>query len=175
MLSKPLKLLHILEDSLLVSLVLAIIIVGAMQIILRNANVGGITWIDPAMRVGILWLAMFGALRASREQKHIVIDLLSHYSRPSIQKVIGIITAVSTAIICFIAAYYSVFFVYGEMQDGGNAFLKVPEWVCVAIIPVSLFLIGLRSLYAAFSPLAIVFLLIVIARTLYHFKHYFYF
>lgn len=152
MLSKLLKLLHILEDSLLVSLVLAIIIVGAMQIILRNANVGGITWIDPAMRVGILWLAMFGALRASREQKHIVIDLLSHYSRPKLRKITYFIVSISAAVICFIAAYYSIIFVYGEMQDGGNAFLNVPEWICVAIIPISLALIGLRSLTSSLRP-----------------------
>ncbi len=152
MLNKPIKLLHLLEDSLLVTLVLTIVTVGAMQIILRNANVGGIIWIDPAMRVGVLWLAMFGALRASREQKHIVIDLLSHYSKPLFRKITYFIVSISSAIICFIAAYYSVIFVIGEKEYGGNAFLNVPEWTCVAIIPVSLSLIGLRSLSNSLNP-----------------------
>jgi|SRR5690554_830236 len=152
MLNKPLRILHLLEDSLLVMLVLTIVAVGAAQIVLRNANIGGLTWIDAAMRVGVLWLAMFGALRASREQKHIVIDLLSHYSKPLFRKITYFIVSISTALICFTAAYYSFIFVAGEKEYGGTAFLNVPEWICVAIIPVSLTLIGIRSISSSLQP-----------------------
>lgn len=146
------KTIHRLEDSLLIALVLAIIVTGLAQIILRNINVQGLTWIDPAMRVSVLWLAMFGALRASREQKHIVIDLLSHYSPPTLRRVTYFIVSIATAVICFIAAYYCTLFVYDEKLNGDTVFLDIPVWICQAIIPFTLALIGLRSLIFSLQP-----------------------
>lgn len=155
--NKLIRFFHFLEDSTLVALTLATILLGASQIVLRNSGVSGLTWMDPAARVAVLWLAMFGALRASREQKHIVIDLLSHYSSPIIRKVTYFIVSIAAAAICFFAAYHSVIFVWGEYEAGQlygyeMAFLNVPVWFCEAIIPFALALIGLRSLINCMNP-----------------------
>lgn len=157
MTNKFIKPFHFLEDSALVVLTLTTIGLGAAQIILRNSGVTGLVWMDPAARVAVLWLAMFGALRASREQKHIVIDLLSHYSKPSIRKITFFIVSIATAAICFFAAYYSFAFVWDEYDSGKlygyeMAFLNVPVWFCEAIIPVTLALVGLRSLVHCTKP-----------------------
>lgn len=155
--NKLIKPFHLLEDSALVALTLATIGLGAAQIILRNSGVTGLTWMDPAARVAVLWLAMFGALRASREQKHIVIDLLSHYSKPTVRRITYFIVSIATAVICFFAAYYSFEFVWSEYDAGKafgheTAFLNVPTWLCQSIIPVTLTLVGLRSLVHCMNP-----------------------
>ncbi len=157
MLNKLFKMLHFIEDTLLVSLVLAVIGLSISQVVLRNIGVSGLIWMDPAARVAVLWLAMFGALRASREQKHIVIDLLSHYSKPLFRRFSFFVISVATAGICFFAAYFSFLFVYSEYQAGLDfgydmAFLNVPAWVAQSIIPVGLALIGLRSLLYSLTP-----------------------
>lgn len=152
MLNKIIRPLHILEDSALVLLVAALVVMGAAQIIMRNLGISGMIWMDSASRVAVLWLAMFGALRASREQKHIVIDLLSHYANPLLRRISFFIVSVCSAIICLIAAGYSYQFIRGEMEYGGTAFLAVPEWLCQAIIPVALLLIALRSLIHSLHP-----------------------
>ena len=146
MLNKLLRLLHWLEDSVLVTLVLAMLLLSVGQIALRNLGFSGFLWAETASRIMVLWLAMFGAMRASRMQNHIAIDLFSHYTGPRLQRAIHLLTSLFAAAVCSIAAYYSWQFVVLEMEDGGNAFLKVPAWFCEAIIPFSLAVIGLRFL-----------------------------
>ena len=89
---------------------------------------------------------MIGAMLASREREHIKIDVLSHYMRGRALAWSSAVTALFSAIICFIAAYYGLLFVADEREYGGMAFANVPAWVCEAIIPVGLGIIGLRFL-----------------------------
>lgn len=151
MLNKILRPLHFLEDSALVLLMLTLVVMGLAQIVFRNLGMSGMMWVDSATRVAVLWLAMFGALRASREQKHIVIDLISHYTKPTFRKITFFIASISSAAICLTAAIYSYQFVRGEMEDGAIAFLNVPEWLCQMIIPVALLIIALRCVFNALN------------------------
>ena len=63
----------------LISLLISMILLSSGQIVLRNFFDIGIIWIDPLLRVLVLWTALVGATVASRENKHIRIDLLSRY------------------------------------------------------------------------------------------------
>lgn len=141
-----LRLLHRLEDVLLYLLVLLLVGLSVYLIVLRNAFDSGIYWADPLLRVCVLWLAMLGAMLASRERAHIKIDVLSHYMPGRALAWSGAVTAMFSALICFIAAYYGFLFVADEREYGGMAFASVPAWVCEAIIPVGLGIIGLRFL-----------------------------
>jgi TRAP-type C4-dicarboxylate transport system permease small subunit len=71
--------LHHLENALLV--VLFIVVIGAAntQIVLRNLFESSISWIDPFLRITILWLALMGAMVATRKRVHIAIDLFLRY------------------------------------------------------------------------------------------------
>jgi TRAP-type C4-dicarboxylate transport system permease small subunit len=144
MLTKPLRLLHALEDSILVGLLLALVLLSAGQIIIRNLGMGGFLWADPAGRILVLWLAMFGAMRASRLQNHISIDLINHYASQKVQQITHTLVSLSCAAICFVAFYYSFLFVQIEYEDNLTAYLNVPIWLCESIIPFSLGVIGLR-------------------------------
>lgn len=152
MFNKLLRILHWLEDSLLVTLIISMLLLSVGQIALRNLGFSGFLWAETANRILVLWLAMFGAMRASRLQNHIAIDLLSHYTGPRLHRIIHVITTLFAATICFIAAYYSWQFIQLEIEDGSNAFLKVPAWFCEAIIPFSLTVIALRFLFHSTRP-----------------------
>ncbi|ROS01491.1 TRAP-type C4-dicarboxylate transport system permease small subunit [Sinobacterium caligoides] len=145
--SAILKFIHRLEDSALVLLVLVMIGLSVSQIWLRNVNDSGIYWADNALRVMVLWLAMLGAMIATREHSHIAIDVLSHYLRGVAQKVMAIIASAMTAAVCLAGAWYSWQFVALEMEDSYYAFAKVPAWLCEIIIPIGLFIIGVRFLF----------------------------
>ncbi|TNF86538.1 MAG: TRAP transporter small permease subunit, partial [Gammaproteobacteria bacterium] len=73
------KSLHRAEDALLVILLTAMIVLACTQILLRNFFDSGIVWIDPLLRVMVLWIGLVGATVATRHNKHIRIDLLSRY------------------------------------------------------------------------------------------------
>ena len=141
---KAMQVLHLLEDGAIVILVVLMLGLSSSSIILRNLDMGGFTWAETAVRISVLWLAMFGALRASREQNHIAIDLVTHYAPATLQKVIHFVISLTAAAICSVAAWYSFIFVRSEMADGMTAFLNVPAWACEAIIPFALAVMALR-------------------------------
>ena len=60
------KSLHRAEDALLVILLTAMIVLACTQILLRNFFDSGIVWIDPLLRVMVLWLGLVGATVATR-------------------------------------------------------------------------------------------------------------
>lgn len=144
------KFLHFLEDSSLVSLILGLVILSVAQIIMRNVGIAGLMWADNALRIAVLWLAIFGAMRASRIRNHIAMDLISHYASIPLQKVLHIIVSLSCAGVCTIAAYYCWDFVFEEYESGGMAFLNVPVWFTEAIIPFGLSIIALRFFIQTF-------------------------
>ena len=143
--------LNLIEDSVLIALVVSMVVLSFSQLVLRNMGVSGMAWSDAALRVNVLWLAMFGALRASRLQNHIAIDVVTRYVHPKAQKTIHLLVSLGSAVICAIAAYYSYAFVMLEREDNAMAFLNVPVWVCEAVIPFALVVITARFLLNMFN------------------------
>lgn len=144
MITGLLRLLHKLENAFLISLLLTALGLASAQIILRNSGLDAITWADQAINILVLWIALAGALLASRERSHIAIDLASHYAGDLSQRVFSALRCLATASLCAIAAYYGTLFVVEERSYGDIAFLNVPVWLCEAIIPATLALISLR-------------------------------
>jgi len=140
-----------LEDSVLIALVVSMVVLSFSQLVLRNMGVGGMAWSDVALRVNVLWLAMFGALRASRMQSHIAIDVVTRYVQPSVQNIIHLLVSLGSFAVCSVAAYYSYQFVMLEREDNTMAFLNVPVWLCEAVIPFALAVIAIRFLLNMFN------------------------
>ena len=148
------KFLHFLEDSFLVTLIVSLVLLSLTQIVLRNAGIAGFMWAETAMRVAVLWLAIFGAMRASRMRNHIAMDLLSHYAPLALKKVLHRGVSLACAASCGIAAYYCWDFIVVEYEDGMTAFLNVPVWLTEAIIPFGLSIIALRFFIQCFFFIA---------------------
>lgn len=143
-LSRLLHSLQKIEDSIIVLLLSSMLGVAVLQIILRNVFHSGIQWSDSFLRVLVLWLGLIGAMIASRDGKHINIDLLSKYLPGKYSRLSGIFCQFFTAIISAIVAYYSFIFVLMEKESGDLAFASVPLWLCESIIPFSFFVISIR-------------------------------
>jgi TRAP-type C4-dicarboxylate transport system permease small subunit len=141
------------ENVLLYSLVTGLVSISLLQIWLRNIHDSGIYWGDSALRVLVFWLAMVGAMVASRETGHISIDAVTHYLSPLWRKITAVSTSIFSAVICFIAAWHSYLFVKDEREVGDIAFANIPVWWCEAIMPLALLIIGLRFIIHIFSPL----------------------
>lgn len=132
------------EDSILVGLLLLMIIMAVLQIFLRNLFVAGIVWSDVLVRILVLWVGLMGAMVASRHGKHINIDIMDRYLSERKKIIVKFFVELFTALICLITAYYSLLFVQMEFADGGEAFAKVPVWVCESIIPFAFAVIAIR-------------------------------
>ena len=136
--------LHWVEDAILVGLLFLMIGMAVTQIFLRNLFGTGIAWSDVMVRILVLWVGLIGAMVASRQDNHITIDILDRYLPERGKVYANFVVKLFTALICTIAAYYSLLFVQMEFADGGMAFAQVPSWLCEAIIPFAFTVIALR-------------------------------
>ncbi len=142
--------LHRVEDSILVGLVVLMIGTAVMQILLRNLFESGIVWGDTMIRILVLWIGLVGAMVASRKGDHISIDIIARYVPQRAGKAIHCFVELFTALVCSVATYYSTYFVISEYEYGGKAFSMVPVWMCEAIIPLALSIIALRYFILSF-------------------------
>lgn len=153
MLQQVLRVLHFIENSLLVALLATMIGVAVMQIVLRNGFDSGFLWADSLLRVLVLWIGMIGALVASRDQRHISIDIATKYLPGMAARSVVVFNALFTAVVCCLLAWYSFEFVKIEYESPSPAFANVPTWVCESVMPVTFGLIALRYLIvAALAP-----------------------
>lgn len=140
------------ETFLLLFFLFLAILLASTQIFLRNFLDTGIYWADSALRVLVLWIGMIGAMFASRNKKHIRIDILSHYLPEKFRNNVWRVTEFITAIVCAIVAFYSIEFIRYEYADGLIAFASVPVWLCETIIPVAFTVMSLRYFIYSILP-----------------------
>jgi TRAP-type C4-dicarboxylate transport system permease small subunit len=145
-LSKLLHYLHKLEDSIIVILLSSMLGFAVLQIILRNVFHSGIQWSDSFLRILVLWLGLIGAMIASRDGKHINIDLLSRYLSEKLTHFSTVFCQLFTSVISALVAYYSFLFVLMEKESGDIAFASIPLWFCESIIPFAFATISIRYL-----------------------------
>ena len=144
--------LRLVEDAILVSLLTAMIGLSATQILLRNLFETGLPWADPLLRLLVLWLALAGALAATRENRHIRIDLLSHFLSGAMNRAADRLASVFTACICALLAWHGGRLVWFEYQDGTTVGAGIPAWVAQIVIPLGFGLMALRFALLALTP-----------------------
>ena len=118
-----------LEDSILVLLLMTMIGVAASQVILRNFFDAGLHWGDSLVRGTVLWVALVGAMVASRDDSHIRIDLLSRMVKPEHEHWVLRLTRLFTCLVLVLFTWGSGHFVYYEYVDNAIAFGVVPAWI----------------------------------------------
>lgn len=144
MLHKGVRVLHGIEDGLLVTILLAMVTLAFSQIVMRNLLGTGAIWLDPLLRVMVLWVGLLGALVATRQHKQIRVDVLTRFLPIKFKTVSDIITRTFAAIISAIIAWHSFLFLIDEWNSGVMAFASVPAWLPESIIPFGFSVIALR-------------------------------
>ena len=134
------------ENGLLVLLLTSMIILASAQIFLRNFLDSGITIGDELLRIMVLWLAILGALAASRDQRHIAIDALTRHFSPRVTMAVALFVCVFVAIVCGFICRASFLLVkdaytYQDTVLGGQ-----PAWVYQSILPIGFGLMSWRYL-----------------------------
>ena len=145
------SMLYRIEDGILVGLLLLMIGLAVTQIFLRNLFDSGIVWSDILVRILVLWVGLLGAMVASRQGNHINVDILDRYLPERAKPIVSTVVQLFTALICTVAAYFSLLFVQVEYADGGRLFAQVPAWVCESIIPFAFAVIAVRYFMLSFE------------------------
>jgi len=142
-----------LEDALLVIGVAALVVIASGQIVLRNVFSIGLVWADGALRLLVLWLALLGAMVASRENRHIAIDVTDRLLAPGLRRAVSVVRSLFTAGICAALAWYSWVFVRDSREFGDTLLGDLPAWWFQVIMPVAFALIAYRYVLRALAAL----------------------
>lgn len=138
------------EQTLLVTFLGFIIFVAFVQIVLRNLFATGLDWGDALVRNLVLWIGFIGATLATKEGKHINIDVVSRWLPSLGKEIVALITHLFSFLICCLLTFAALKFLRNEIQMGNETFLNIPAWIPEMILPVTFglmtFRFGLRSI-----------------------------
>ena len=137
-----------LEDAVLVILLTSMILLAAGQIVLRNVFDIGFFWTDEMLRLLVLWLAVAGAVAASRKDRHISIAVLDRFLPDKAKAAVKIVLDLFTASICGLITWHSIAFVRTSHEFGDLLLGGVPAWIPQSVLPLGFGLIAWR--YALF-------------------------
>ncbi len=141
------------EQVLLAIMLSSMILVAFLQIVLRNFFATGLSWADPMVRYLVLWAGFAGAALATKEGKHIKIDVFSQMLPELGNRIVHLVTDTFSAFICGLLAYAAWVFIRNEAQIGGATFLDLPVWILQLIIFISFGLMALRFGFHALRDL----------------------
>jgi TRAP-type C4-dicarboxylate transport system permease small subunit len=142
------------EQTLLITLLSFMILTAFFQIILRNAFATGLTWGDSLVRNLVLWIGFIGATLATREGKHISLDVFSRWFPSAGKPLIGFMTDLFSFFICGLLAVAALKFIRNEIQMGTVSFLGIPSCIPEAILPLTFGLMTLRFGLRSFRSLS---------------------
>ncbi len=147
------KALGLVEVSILGLLLGTLIVLGGLQIVLRNIFHSGLLWADPLMRHIVLWLGCLGAALATTTARHINIDVFSRILPDPVKPWRRSLVYGATAIATFILGVAAWRLVIDEKSYGDIAFNSVPVWTLQLILPIAFFMISYRSIVNLFIGL----------------------
>lgn len=145
-LARLLRLITWAENIALITLLALMIGLAGAQILLRNLFDAGLVSVDQILRLLVLWVALLGAVTASRDEKHINLDVVSRWLPARARAASHALTSLFTLIVCVALAWHAARFVLDERAAGAVAFGSFPVWVAELILPVAFALIALRYL-----------------------------
>lgn len=140
------------EDLSITVLTAALVLLAGGQIVARLAFDTGWASVEPALRALVLWIALLGAMIASREDRHLAIDALARVARGPAARALRIVAYLGAAAITALLAWYSLLLVLGEYESATVAFGDVPAWATQAIMPFAFAAMTLRFVAHAFLP-----------------------
>jgi TRAP-type C4-dicarboxylate transport system permease small subunit len=141
------------EQTSLVILLSSMIVIAFLQIILRNVFDTGLSWGDSLVRNLVLWVSFIGAALATKEGKHINIDVVSQWMPPLGKGVMEFLTQLFSFFICGLLTFAALKFIKNEAQMGNVTFLRIPAWIPEAILPVIFGLMAIRFGLRSFKNL----------------------
>lgn len=114
------------------------------QIVMREAFGTGFVWADELLKLMVLWLAMIGSVAASRDNRHIRIDALSHILPDKAINLTRIVVDLFAVIVCGVIAWYSYQYLLLEIEFEDTVLINTPAWIAHFIVPLGFALIGYR-------------------------------
>jgi TRAP-type C4-dicarboxylate transport system permease small subunit len=129
------RLAQTLENGFIVSLLAVLVLLASSQIVLRNVFSASLPWGDELARLLVLWLALGGAVAASRDGRQIRIDVLSRVIPDRWAWVPDGLATAFTAVVCGLLCWQSARFVVDSRAFGDLVLDGFPAWAVQVVLP----------------------------------------
>ena len=142
-----------LENAALVILLGALMLLAVAQIVLRVFFSFGFVWADELVKLLVLWIALVASIAASRGNRHLRIDVLSHFVAEKYARVPRIIVDAFAAFMCGFLAWHSWRYLQLVIEFEDTVLIDFPAWIAYALLPLSLALMCYRFVLSVGSNL----------------------
>ncbi|MBP6875888.1 MAG: TRAP transporter small permease subunit [Candidatus Eisenbacteria bacterium] len=143
------------EQTFLALLILGMVGLGMLQVVLRNLFHTGIVWVEPMMRVLVLWIGFAGAVTATGRLRHIQMDLLGRLLPQPARVRLLRLTLAAAAIICLALSRAAWMFLGEEQAAASAGLLGIPNWILMFPTFAGFFLCAMRFAIRALSSSAL--------------------
>jgi TRAP-type C4-dicarboxylate transport system permease small subunit len=144
---------RMLENIVLVTMLTSMILLAVGQILLREIFDTGIIWVDELVKLMVLWLAMVGSIAASRDDRHIRIDVLSHVLPKWAIKLSRVVVDLFAAGVCGVIAWQAWRYLQLEIEFEDVVLVDTPAWIVHSIIPAAFLLVSYRFVILALKKI----------------------
>lgn len=141
------------EDGVLVTLLAVMVLLAAAQIVLRNLFDVGLLWVDPALRLLVLWVGMLGAVAATRDDRQITVDAVSRFLPTRARTAVRAVTDLFATGVSGVLTWHAARLVFDERAAATTTFAGLPVWVAQLVLPVAFGVITARYMVLAFTHL----------------------
>ena len=124
------------------------------QIVLREIFSTGFIWADELVKLLVLWLAMIGSIAASRDNRHIRIDALSHVLPEVGIRVTRVIVDLFAAVVCGAVAWHSYRWTLQEIEFEETVLINTPAWIAHVVVPVAFAIMAYRFVVLVIAEIA---------------------
>ncbi len=114
------------------------------QIVMREVFATGFVWADELLKLMVLWLAMVGSVAASRDNRHIRIDALSHILPDTAIHLTRILVDLFAVAVCAVIAWYSYQYLLLEIEFQDTVLTDTPAWIAHLIVPLAFAMLSYR-------------------------------
>ncbi len=132
------------EHTAVILLLSSLLGLGLLQILLRNVFASGLFWADALLRHLVLWLAFVGASLATRERRHLSMQMLGTTLPAWGQSCLAVLTDLAALIVCVLLVHAAWKFVLFERQGGIELAFGLPAWLAQSMIPLGFLGITVR-------------------------------
>ena len=132
------------ENGSLVLLLSAMMILAVGQIVLRIFFSFGFVWADELIKLMVLWIALIASIAAARNNKHLRIDVLSHFVPEKYARIPRLIVEAFTAFMCGVLAWQSWLYLNLTIEFEDTVLIDTPAWIAYSVLPLAFALMSYR-------------------------------
>ena len=114
------------------------------QIVLRIFFSFGFVWADELVKLFVLWIALIASIAASRSNRHLRIDVLSHFVAEKYARIPRIIVDAFAAFMCGVLAWHSWRYLQLTIEFEDTVLIDTPAWIAYFLLPLSFALMCYR-------------------------------